>query len=174
MKPMRWRKYTLPDAYTIGQLQLDQRGTATIAGKRFRPDEPILAVFDGGFRVVRPSGLGQFLVLERPYGIPVFFTFEGGVWIRWVRLYQMGQWRFYCHDVIRGWGIASPIIFARLGVFACALVLGLMMLFPLKWLVWVAASVAASLLIRFAIQVWRDRAARIAEEVLPLDPVQES
>ena len=174
MKRMRWRKYTLPDGYTIGQLQLDQRGTAAIAGKRFRPDEPILEVFDGGFRVVRPSGLGQFLVLERPYGIPLLFTFEGGAWVRWVRLYQIGQWRFYCHDVIRTWSIASPFIFARLGVFACAVMLGLKMLFPLKWLVWVSAIVAASLVVRFTIQVWRDRATRIAEDVLPLDPVHKS
>lgn len=174
MSRVRWRKYPLADCYAIGQLQLLEKGIVDIGGCRFRQGDSIHAVFDGGFRVIRPAGPGHFLVLERPYGIPTLFTFEDGTWVRWVRLYHLGQWRFYCHDVIRTWSIASPLVFVHICVYPCAFVIALLMLFPAKWVACAAGCAAAVLLIRFAFQLWRDRADRIAEDVLIFDPAHGS
>jgi len=117
MKRPLWRSYPVTQ-FNLGTLLLSKDGSVEVERSRFRQLEAIDAVLDHTTHVHRPSGPGSFLVVRRAGRIPMVFSYDGGTWKRWVRLYRVGWWRNLLHDVVRTWGIGSPLFLlaAAIGV----------------------------------------------------------
>lgn len=123
MRKPRWRVYPVGEFY-FHSLALYDDGIVMLGQKRLREDEPIDVLMEDKYRITRPGGFGQFLVVETPHGMPLLFRFEDGTWMRWIHLHRVGQWRFWIHDVVRTWGVGSPFVFAGLAVLAYTVVRG--------------------------------------------------
>lgn len=145
MKSPSWRSYQVSEFFFQG-LQLCEDGDVELAGQSYWQGQAIDVSFGLGNRIVRPPGFGEFLVIRRPDGIPLLFTYDNGSWHRWVRLYRVGQWRFWLRDLIRTWGVGAPMILAAYGVYAWTIIRGLYLLLATKTLIALGIIVALLLL----------------------------
>lgn len=152
MSASQWRCFPV-QLFCHGNVTLQDNGIVSVGRAQFRLNEAIHVNLDAGRRVVRPAGPGQFLVVECGNALPLLFTYEAGVWKRWVRLYYVGQWRYWFHDVVRSWGFGSPLLLLALAVYAWTIIRGLYLLLSTKSLVVLGAVVLLPVL-------WKFRSAR--------------
>jgi hypothetical protein len=129
----------VPPLFQFGTLELRKDGVVRVNECRFSVGEAIDLTFDSGYRALRPSGPDEFLVFRRAGSLPMVFSFENGVWKRWVRVFRIGHWRFVFRDLFRSWGIGAPFVLAALGICGWTVVRSLYLLLSARTL-WILTT----------------------------------
>lgn len=143
MKRLMWRSYPVQNFRLAGIYLQDDGRVIVNAHIRIRRDDPIDEKVGEELHLTRPEGVDQFLIIQQPGRIPQVFRYRDGVWERWVRMFRVGRWRFWFHDIVRTWGMGTPLYLLAKAVTYASIIYGIYLAFePDTPGIWIIACIA--------------------------------